>query len=77
MGKKIFVDARGSSCPGPIVELSKAYRNASIGDIIELWATDPGVKADVNAWAQKTKNKIESINEDQDKIVIIIDILNR
>ncbi|MGC8571673.1 MAG: sulfurtransferase TusA family protein [Candidatus Micrarchaeia archaeon] len=74
---KIFVDARGSSCPGPIVELSKAYRNAKIGDIIELWATDPGVKNDVNAWAQKTKNKVESMTDQQDKIVIIIDILNR
>ncbi len=74
---KIFVDARGSSCPGPIVELSKAYRNAKIGDTIELWATDSGVKADVTAWAQKTKNKIENIVDQQDKIVVIIDILNR
>jgi tRNA 2-thiouridine synthesizing protein A len=74
---KILVDARGSSCPGPIVELSKAYRNANVGDTIELWATDLGVKPDVNAWAQKTKNKIDSITEQQDKIVIIIEIQNR
>ncbi|MGC8586510.1 MAG: sulfurtransferase TusA family protein [Candidatus Micrarchaeia archaeon] len=74
---KIFVDARGSSCPGPIVELSKAYRNAKVGDTIELWATDPGVKSDVAAWAEKTKNKVESITEQQDKIVVVIDILNR
>ncbi len=77
MGKRIVVDARGSSCPGPIVELSKAYRNAAVGDVIELWATDPGVKADTQAWAEKTKNKIESIKEDQDKIIIVIDIENR
>ncbi|MGC8478982.1 MAG: sulfurtransferase TusA family protein [Candidatus Micrarchaeia archaeon] len=74
---KIVVDARGSSCPGPIVELSKAYRNARAGDTIELWATDPGVKADVSAWAEKTKNKIESISEQQDKIIVLIDIINR
>ncbi|MEM0201581.1 MAG: sulfurtransferase TusA family protein [Candidatus Micrarchaeaceae archaeon] len=77
MGNRILVDARGSSCPGPIVELSKAYRNASIGDTIELWATDPGVKADVAAWAAKTKNKVESISEEQGKIVVIINISNR
>jgi len=77
MGNKIFVDARGSSCPGPIVELSKAYRNSVVGDTIELWATDPGVKADVNSWAQKTKNKINSITDQADKIVIIIEITNR
>jgi len=74
---KIVVDARGSSCPGPIVELSKAYRNAKVGDVIELWATDAGVKSDVTAWAQKTKNKIDSITDQQDKIVVIIEILNR
>ncbi|MGC8496251.1 MAG: sulfurtransferase TusA family protein [Candidatus Micrarchaeia archaeon] len=77
MGNKILVDARGSSCPGPVVELSKAYRNASKGDIIELWATDPGVKADATAWAEKTKNKIDSITESDGKIVLIIEILNR
>jgi TusA-related sulfurtransferase len=74
---KVVIDARGSSCPGPIVELSKAYRNAKVGDIIELWATDQGVKADVNAWAQKTKNKIDSITEQSDKIIVVIEILNR
>ncbi|MGC8670172.1 MAG: sulfurtransferase TusA family protein [Candidatus Micrarchaeia archaeon] len=74
---KIFVDARGSSCPGPIVELSKAYRNSKIGDTIELWATDPGVKNDISAWAEKTKNKIESITDQQDKIVVIINVVNR
>ncbi|MGC8648776.1 MAG: sulfurtransferase TusA family protein [Candidatus Micrarchaeia archaeon] len=74
---RVVIDARGSSCPGPIVELSKAYRNAKIGDVIELWATDQGVKSDVNAWAQKTKNKIDSITEQSDKIIVVIEILNR
>jgi TusA-related sulfurtransferase len=77
MGNKIIIDARGSSCPGPIVELSKAYRNASKGDIIELWATDPGVKADAAAWAEKTKNKIDSVVEEDGKIILIIEVLNR
>ncbi|MGC8538352.1 MAG: sulfurtransferase TusA family protein [Candidatus Micrarchaeia archaeon] len=77
MGDKIVIDARGSSCPGPIVELAKAYRNSKVGDTLELWATDAGVRADVQAWAQKTKNQIDSITEQEGKIVVVIKILNR
>ena len=73
----IVVDARGSSCPGPIVELSKAYRNAKVGDIIEVWATDPGIKADAKAWADKTKNKIIEIKEEDGVIKVSIKIVSR
>jgi len=73
----IVVDARGSSCPGPVVELSKAYRNAKVGDIIEVWATDPGIKADAKAWADKTKNQIIEIKEEDGVIKVSIKIVNR
>jgi len=73
----IVVDARGSSCPGPVVELSKAYRNAKVGDIIEVWATDPGIKADAKAWADKTKNQIIGIKEEDGVIKVSIKIVNR
>ncbi len=39
-----LVDSRGSTCPGPITDLAMAYRRSKVGDVIELWATDPGVK---------------------------------
>ncbi|MGC9099232.1 MAG: sulfurtransferase TusA family protein [Candidatus Micrarchaeia archaeon] len=74
---KKIVDARGSSCPGPIVELSKAYRLAKVGDIIEVWATDPGIKADAQAWANKTKNQVLGIKEENGVIKVTIKILNR
>lgn len=72
-----LVDSRGSACPGPITDLSLAYRDSKVGDIIELWATDQGVKADVKAWAEKTGNKIVSITEDADKVVVVIEITTR
>ena len=72
-----LIDSRGSACPGPITDLAIAYRNSKIGDEIELWATDPGVKADIQAWASKTGNLVESITEDKDKITIMIKIIKR
>jgi len=72
-----IIDSRGSSCPGPILDLAMAYRRAKVGDVVELWATDPGVKADVRAWAAKTKNEVVSIDDKGDKIVSVVRIVRR
>lgn len=72
-----MIDSRGSACPGPITDLARAYRNSKVGDILELWATDKGVKADTEAWAKKTGNEIMEVKEDPDKIVVKIKILKR
>ena len=74
---RTLVDSRGSSCPGPITDLAIAYRRSKVGDVIELWATDPGVRPDVQALAAKTRNEIVSIEDQPDKIVTIVKILRR
>ncbi len=71
------VDSRGSSCPGPITDLAMAYRRSKVGDIIELQATDPGVKPDVRAWAAKTGNEILSIDERDGEITVVVRIVRR
>ena len=53
----ITVDARGQSCPGPLVDLAKALKAASPGDLLELLATDPGSKSDVPSWAEISGNE--------------------
>jgi TusA-related sulfurtransferase len=72
-----LVDSRGSSCPGPITDLSMAYRRSKVGDVIELWATDPGVTSDARAWSDRTGNPILSLEESDGKIVVVIDIQRR
>ncbi|MEM0133728.1 MAG: sulfurtransferase TusA family protein [Thermoplasmatales archaeon] len=71
------IDSRGAACPGPITDLARAYRNSKVGDILELWATDKGVRADAQAWATKTGNEILDIKEDPEKIVVKIKINKR
>lgn len=68
------IDARGSFCPGPITELFKAYREAREGDVLELLATDPAAKSDVQAWAKKTGSEVIGIVEEQGYIRIIIKV---
>jgi tRNA 2-thiouridine synthesizing protein A len=56
----ITVDAKGQSCPGPLVSLAKAIKDAPQGATFELLATDPGSKSDVPSWAELSGNVLES-----------------
>jgi tRNA 2-thiouridine synthesizing protein A len=57
------VDARGQSCPGPLVALARALKDASSGDRLELLATDPGSKSDVPSWASISGNELLEAEE--------------
>ena len=59
------VDARGQSCPGPLVALHKALRDAGSGELLELLATDPGSKADVPSWAKLSGNELLESDESE------------
>jgi tRNA 2-thiouridine synthesizing protein A len=48
------VDARGLSCPMPIVKTAFAVRQLQPGDLVEVLATDPGSQRDFVAWSRTT-----------------------
>ena len=56
----ITVDARGQSCPGPLVALAKSLNDSPEGVTFELLATDPGSKSDVPSWAELSGNELVS-----------------
>jgi tRNA 2-thiouridine synthesizing protein A len=60
------VDARGQSCPGPLVALARALKDANAGDRLELLATDPGSKSDVPSWASISGNELLDAQETPD-----------
>ena len=45
--KEIRVDCRGETCPVPLVEVRKALRRASPGDIVEVIGTHPASKKEI------------------------------
>jgi len=51
-GQKV-VDARGTSCPGPILFAKKGMAEVKVGEIMEVLATDSGTQKDLPAWANK------------------------
>lgn len=71
------IDSRGTMCPGPITDLFRAYRTSNIGDVLELWATDPAAKSDVQSWAKRSGNEVVSINEEKGYVRIQVRILRK
>jgi tRNA 2-thiouridine synthesizing protein A len=52
------IDARGLSCPMPIVKIAQAMKAVASGAVVELLATDAGSTKDVAAWCRATGNDL-------------------
>ena len=52
------IDARGLSCPMPIVKTAQAVKAIPSGGAVELLATDAGSIKDVAAWCRATGNEL-------------------
>jgi tRNA 2-thiouridine synthesizing protein A len=50
------VDARGSFCPGPLMELMRAVKTAPIGSVIAVLSSDPGSNKDIPVWVEKARH---------------------
>lgn len=55
-GKIVKIDACGLQCPGPIVRLSAALKEADEGDTIEITTTDPAFSSDIEGFCRRTGN---------------------
>jgi len=51
-------DARGSFCPGPLMELIRIVRAAKVGDVLAVISGDEGSKKDIPAWIAKAKHEM-------------------
>ena len=47
------VDARGSACPGPLLEAKKGVGAVKVGEVLEIWSGDPRTKEDIPKWSKK------------------------
>ncbi|XJZ27984.1 sulfurtransferase TusA family protein [Bacillota bacterium Lsc_1132] len=52
------LDARGSFCPGPLMELIKGIKVSQVGDIIEVLSSDKGSATDIPEWVKKMKHEL-------------------
>jgi TusA-related sulfurtransferase len=66
------IDARGSYCPGPLMELIRAIREGEPGGVIAVWSTDAGSRIDIPKWVEKAGHRLAAINSQDgyDEIVV-------
>jgi tRNA 2-thiouridine synthesizing protein A len=58
------VDAKGLSCPLPIVKTAQAIKTMAAGQILEVLATDPGSVKDFAAWSKTTGHELVESTSD-------------
>ncbi|MFO1396017.1 MAG: sulfurtransferase TusA family protein [Burkholderiales bacterium] len=63
------LDARGLSCPLPILKTKKALNDLVSGQVLKVTATDPGSVKDMQAFATQTGNALLA-QEEADKAYV-------
>jgi tRNA 2-thiouridine synthesizing protein A len=59
------IDARGSACPGPLLEAKKGIGAIAVGQILEIWSGDKNTKSDIPKWCKKVGHEyVGSIEAD-------------
>jgi tRNA 2-thiouridine synthesizing protein A len=66
------IDARGSYCPGPLMELIRAIREGQVGDVIAVLSSDKGSKTDIPKWVEKAGHRLIALEarDGYDEIVV-------
>jgi tRNA 2-thiouridine synthesizing protein A len=66
------LDARGLSCPLPILKTKKSLNELTSGQVLKVVATDPGSIKDMQAFATQTGNPLLSTTEENKTYVFYL-----
>jgi len=54
----VTIDSRGSTCPGPLMDLIGKVKEVDAGTVIELQTSDNGSKGDVPEWIDEAGHEM-------------------
>ena len=63
LGADSTVDARGSACPGPLLEAKKGIGKVKVGEVLEIYSNDAGTRRDIPAWSNKVGHEYLGVLE--------------
>ena len=64
MAERTIVDARGSFCPGPLMELIARLKFGAVGEEFEVLSSDKGSAADIPEWIRKVGHDLLDTREE-------------
>ena len=59
-----LLDAKGLTCPLPILRTRKALKDLAPGALLEVQATDPGSMIDFKSYCEKTGDELVEAREE-------------
>ncbi|MEE9116462.1 MAG: sulfurtransferase TusA family protein [Thermoplasmata archaeon] len=62
----VSIDARGSFCPGPLMELVRAIREGRVGEMVSILSDDPGSRRDIPLWIEKAGHELVGVFDEED-----------
>ncbi|HEY5995282.1 MAG TPA: sulfurtransferase TusA family protein [Gallionellaceae bacterium] len=63
------LDARGLSCPLPILKTKKSLSTMATGQVLKIIATDHGSIKDMEAFSKQTGNELLSSSEENGEYI--------
>ncbi|HSW56852.1 MAG TPA: sulfurtransferase TusA family protein [Dehalococcoidales bacterium] len=66
------LDCFGLMCPMPIIKTAQALKKMKPGEVLEINATDKGIKHDMPAWCKTTGNECLAIEDRGDEIKVYV-----
>ena len=66
------LDARGLSCPLPILKTKKALNDLTSGQVLKILATDPGSVKDMQAFSNQTGHPLLAPTEENKAFVFFL-----
>lgn len=57
------LDTFGLLCPMPIIKTAQKMKDLQVGEVLEILATDPGIREDMPAWCRATGNEYLGLEE--------------
>ena len=67
------IDARGSYCPGPLMELIRAIREGQVGDVLAVYSSDKGSRTDIPKWIEKAGHRLITVESREGYDAIIVE----
>ena len=68
----VTLDCYGLLCPVPIIQTAQRMKALRIGQVLEVIATDRGIKEDMAAWCRTTGQEYLGAEEEEDLIKVFV-----
>lgn len=72
MRADVTLDCFGLLCPLPIIKTAEKIKELEIGQVLEVLATDEGIKTDMPAWCKATGNEFLGIEEKEGEYRVFV-----